>query len=61
MEIQQHDSVVVDVVGLRQGYAELLRDGEVLRGEREAPGPWVRSPPSPLYIGALGGRQPLEI
>ena len=24
MEIQQHDGVVVDVAGLRQGYAELL-------------------------------------
>ena len=29
MEIQQHDGVVVDVAGSRQGYAELLRDGEV--------------------------------
>ena len=29
MEIQQHDGVVVDVAGLRQGFAELLRDGEV--------------------------------
>ena len=29
MEIQQHDGVVVDVAGLWQGYAELLRDGEV--------------------------------
>ena len=29
MEIQQHDDVVVDVAGLRQGFAELLREGEV--------------------------------
>ena len=29
MEIQQHDDVVVDVAGSRQGFAELLRDGEV--------------------------------
>ena len=29
MEIQQHDGVVVDVAGLRQGFTELLRDGEV--------------------------------
>ena len=29
MEIQQHDGVVVDVAGSRQGFAELLRDGEV--------------------------------
>ena len=28
-EIQQHDGVVVDVAGCRQGYAELLREGEV--------------------------------
>ena len=29
MEIQQHDGVVVDVAGLVQGFAELLREGEV--------------------------------
>ena len=29
MEIQQHDGVVVDVAGLRQGFAELLREREV--------------------------------
>ena len=28
MEIQQHDGVVVDVAGLRQGFAELLRERE---------------------------------
>ena len=39
MEIQQHDGVVVDVAGLRQGFAELLREREreVLQGRREAP------------------------
>ena len=37
MEIQQHDGVVVDVAGLRQGCAELLREREVLQGRREAP------------------------
>ena len=26
MEIQQHDGVVVDVAGCRQGFAELLRE-----------------------------------
>ena len=50
MEIQQHDGVVVDVAGSRQGFAKLLREGEVLQGEREAPGAWVHSPPSPLFI-----------
>ena len=29
MEIQQHDGVVVDVAGSRQGFAKLLREGEV--------------------------------
>ena len=28
MEIQQHDAVVVDVAGLLQGFAELLRERE---------------------------------
>ena len=37
MEIQQHDGVVVEVAGSRQGFAKLLREGEVLQGEREAP------------------------
>ena len=30
MEIQQHDGVVVDVAGLRQGFAKYKRGGEVL-------------------------------
>ena len=38
MEIQQHDGVVVEVAGSWQGFAKLLREGEVLQGEREAPG-----------------------
>ena len=29
MKIQQHDGVVVEAAGSRQGFAELLRDGEV--------------------------------
>ena len=63
MEIQQHDGVVVDVAGLRQGFAKLLREREreVLQGRREAPKAVVCCPPSPpLFIGPLGrGRQPL--
>ena len=57
MEIQQHDGVVVDVAGLRQGFAKLLREREreVLQGEREAPKAVGCCPPSPLYIGPLGG------
>ena len=56
MEIQQHDGVVVDVAGLRQGFAKLLREREVLQGRREAPKAVCCCPPSPLlYIGPLGG------
>ena len=56
MEIQQHNGVVVDVAGSRQGFAKLLREGEVLQGEREAPGAVVLLPSlPPLYIGPLGG------
>ena len=29
MKIQQHDGVVVDAAGLRQGFAKQLRDEEV--------------------------------
>ena len=29
MKIQQHDGVVVDAAGLRQGFAKRLREGEV--------------------------------
>ena len=61
MEIQQHDGVVVEAAGISAGLRQAQREGEVLRGEREAPGAWVRSPPSHLYIGAPGGRRPLEI
>ena len=56
MDIQQHDGVVVDVAGSRQGFAKLLREGEVLQGEREAPGAVVLLPSlPPLYIGTSGG------
>ena len=29
MKIQQHNDVVVDAAGFRQGFTELLREGEV--------------------------------
>ena len=62
MEIHQHDGVVVEVAGSRQGFAKLLREREVLQGEREAPGAVVLLPSlPPLYIGPLGGRRPWEI
>ena len=49
MEIQQHDGVVVDVAGCRQGFAELLREREVLQGRREAPKAEILLP-SPPFI-----------
>ena len=57
MEIHQHDGVVVEVAGFRQGFAERCGRREMCHGrERERPGAWVHSPPSPpLYIGCLGG------
>ena len=64
MEIQQHDGVVVDVAGLRQGFAKLLREREVLPGRREAPKAVCCCPPSPLYIGPLGrgaGQNPSRV
>ena len=50
MEIQQHDGVVVDVAGCRQGFAEHIREREVLQGEREAPKAVILLPSlPPLY------------
>ena len=50
MEIQQHDGVVVEVAGSRQGFAKHKRDGEVLQGKREAPGAVVLLPSLPPTI-----------
>ena len=60
MEIQQHDGMVVDVAGSRQGFAKLLREGEVLQGEREAPGAVVLLPslPPTIYRDPWGGAGP---
>ena len=62
MEIQQHDGVVVDVAGSRQGFAKLLREGEVLQGEREAPGPVILLPSllPTIYRTPGGGAPALE-
>ena len=50
MEIQQHNGVVVEVAGFRQGFAKHCER------EREAPGARVLLPSlPPLYIGSLGG------
>ena len=59
MKIQQHDGVVVDAAGSRQGFAMHKREGEVLRREREVPRARSGCPPSlPLYIGARGRMPP---
>ena len=60
MEIQQHDGVVVDVAGLVQGFAELLRERErgVAGEEGGAQGCCVLPSLPPLYIGPLGGAGP---
>ena len=50
MKIQQHDGVVVDAAGSRQGFAKRKRGGEVLRREREAPRARVQLPSLPLFI-----------
>ena len=52
MEIQQHDGVVVDVAGLLQGFAELLRErGRGVAGEEGgAQGLDLAALPSPHYI-----------
>ena len=62
MEIQQHDGVVVEVAGSRQGFAKSKRGGRGVTRDREAPGTQVRLPslPSTIYR-SLGGRRPLEI
>ena len=55
MEIQQHDGVVVEVPGSRQGFAKRKRGGRGVTGGREAPGLGVLLPcASPLYIGVEG-------
>ena len=47
MEIQQHDGVVVDVAGCRQGFAEHIRERErgVAGGEGGAQGCSIASLP----------------
>ena len=63
MEIQQHDSVVVEAAGFQQGFAKRYWRRKRCHGrEREAPGLGCCCPPSPpLYIGARGeGAGPLR-
>ena len=51
MEIQQHDGVVVEVAGFRQGFAKRCGRREMCHGrEREAPGAVVWLPSLPPFI-----------
>ena len=51
MEIQQHDGVVVEVAGSRQGFAKHKREREVSReGEGGARGCGAAALPPPSYI-----------
>ena len=50
MEIQQHNGMVVETTVISAGLRQAQREGEVVRGEREAPRTRVCSPPSPLFI-----------
>ena len=52
MELQQHDGVVVDVAGCQQGFAELIREREVLQGRRDAPKAEILLPSLPPFIWA---------
>src|SRR3954466_1276488 len=60
MKIQQHDGVVVDaVVTCSRASPSICARGRGVAGEREEPGvQGAAAPPSPLYIGPLGGASP---
>ena len=57
MEIQQHDGVVVEVAGIPAGLRQAQAGG---RGRRQGLRYCCPPSPPPLYIGALGGRQPWD-
>ena len=62
MEIQQHDGVVVDVAGLRQGFAKLLRERERdVAGEEGGAQGFILLPslPPTIYRTPGGGAPPL--
>ena len=56
MEIQQHNGVVVEVAAISAGLRQAQREGEVVRGERKAPGSRVQLPslPTSLYRDPRG-------
>ena len=58
MEIQQHDGVVVDVAGLGRASPSFCERERCSRGGGRRPRLRYCCPPSPLYIGPLGGGAP---
>ena len=60
MKIQQHDSVVVDAAGSRQGFAKHKREGEVSREGEGGARAWVAAalPPPSIYRAPGGGTGP---
>ena len=61
MEIQQHDGVVVEVAGSRQGFAKRMREGEVSReGEGGARGYGAAALPPPTIYRAPRGAPALR-
>ena len=55
MEIQQHDGVVMDVAGLGRASPSFCERERCSRGGGRRPRLLYYCPPSPLYIGPLGG------
>ena len=49
MKIQQHDGVVVEVAGSRQGFAKHQREGEVSRGKEGGARDLGAAAPPPLH------------
>ena len=60
MEIQQHDGVVVDVAGLGRASPSFCERERCSRGGGRRPRLLYYYPPSPLYIGPLGGGAPAK-
>ena len=60
MEIQQHDGVVVDAAGSRQGFPSTSGEERCYGGRGRRQGLGCGCPPfPPLYIGARGAHAPL--
>ena len=62
MEIQQHDGMVVEVAGSREGFAKRRERGGALgRGGGLRQNLWCGCPPTPpLFIGGIEGGGPFR-